>query len=74
MQILYHYPRVVDQNSRAAMKHVLTQIQDGTLARRWIAETEAGMPEFKRMKQADHNHPIEKVGNELGGGMDWMEV
>ena len=66
-------PRVVDQNSRAAMKQVLTEIQDGTFARRWIAENEAGMPEFKRMMQADLNHPIEKVGNELRGRMDWLE-
>ena len=66
-------PRVVDENSRAAMKQVLTEIQDGTFARNWIAENEAGMPEFKRMMNADLEHPIEKVGAELRGRMDWLE-
>jgi len=66
-------PRVVDANSRAAMKQVLTEIQDGTFARNWIAENEAGMPEFKRMMNADLEHPIEKVGANLRGRMDWLE-
>ena len=66
-------PRVVDAASRAAMKDVLTDIQDGTFARNWIAENENGMPEFKRMMQADLEHPIEKVGADLRGRMDWLE-
>jgi len=66
-------PRVVDDASRAAMKAVLTDIQDGTFARNWIAESENGMPEFKRMMQADLDHPIEKVGADLRGRMDWLE-
>ena len=66
-------PRVVDENSRKQMKAVLNDIQDGTFARNWIAENEAGMPEFKRMMQADLEHPIEKVGAELRSRMDWLE-
>jgi ketol-acid reductoisomerase len=66
-------PRVVDANSRKQMKSVLNDIQDGTFARNWIAENEAGMPEFKRMMEADLEHPIEKVGAELRGRMDWLE-
>jgi ketol-acid reductoisomerase len=65
-------PRVVDDSSRAAMKAVLTDIQDGTFARNWIAENEAGMPEFKRRMQADLDHPIEEVGRQLRGRMDWL--
>jgi ketol-acid reductoisomerase len=65
-------PRVVDEASRAAMKAILTDIQDGTFARNWIAESENGMPEFKRMMQADLDHPIEKVGADLRGRMDWL--
>ena len=65
-------PRVVDDNSRAKMKDVLTDIQNGTFARNWIAENEAGMPEFKRMMQADLDHPIEKVGADLRSRMDWL--
>ncbi|MGI9220968.1 MAG: ketol-acid reductoisomerase [Woeseiaceae bacterium] len=66
-------PRVVDDNSRAAMKTVLTEIQDGTFAKNWIAENEAGMPEFKRKMNADLEHPIEKVGADLRSRMDWLE-
>ncbi len=65
-------PRVVDDASRAAMKDVLTEIQDGTFARNWIAENENGMPEFKAKMQADLNHPIEDVGRKLRGRMDWL--
>lgn len=66
-------PRVVDDASRAAMKAILTDIQDGSFAREWIAEAEKGMPEFKRRMQADLDHPIEKVGADLRGRMDWLE-
>ena len=66
-------PRVVDDNSRAAMKAILGDIQDGTFARNWIKENENGMPEFKRMMQADLDHPIEKVGKDLRSRMDWLE-
>ena len=66
-------PRVVDSSSRAAMKDILHEIQDGTFARNWIAENENGMPEFKRLMEADLQHPIEKVGADLRGRMDWLE-
>ena len=65
-------PRVVDASSRAAMKDVLKDIQDGTFAKNWIAENEAGMPEFKTKMQADLDHPIEEVGRQLRGRMDWL--
>jgi ketol-acid reductoisomerase len=66
-------PRVVDEGSRAAMKAILDEIQDGTFARNWIAEYEAGMPEFNRKMSADLEHPIEKVGAGLRNRMDWLE-
>ncbi len=66
-------PRVVDEASRAAMRSILAEIQDGTFARNWIAENEQGMPEFKRMMQSDLDHPIEKVGADLRSRMDWLQ-
>ncbi|NIV18142.1 MAG: ketol-acid reductoisomerase [Woeseiaceae bacterium] len=66
-------PRVVDDKSRAAMKAILQDIQDGTFARNWIAENEAGMPEFRKRMQADLDHPIEEVGADLRSRMDWLE-
>jgi ketol-acid reductoisomerase len=65
-------PRVVGTSSRAAMKDILEDIQDGTFARNWIAENENGMPVFKAKMQADLEHPIEKVGKNLRGRMDWL--
>jgi ketol-acid reductoisomerase len=66
-------PRVVDANSRARMKEILDEIQDGTFARNWIAETHSGQRDFRRLMQEDLDHPIEKVGAELRGRMDWLE-
>lgn len=66
-------PRVVDEQSRAAMRDILAEIQDGTFARQWVAENEAGMPEFKRQMNADLEHPIEAVGKALRSRMDWLE-
>ena len=66
-------PRVIDDHARAKMKDVLTDIQDGTFARRWIEENEAGQPEYQKRMQADLDHPIEAVGKQLRAQMDWLE-
>jgi ketol-acid reductoisomerase len=66
-------PRVVDASSREAMRAVLKEIQDGTFARDWIAENDAGMPRFRELMQKDLEHPIEKVGADLRSRMDWLE-
>lgn len=65
-------PRVVNEQARAEMKRILQDIQDGAFARQWIAEYRKGMPDFKRMMQEDLEHPIEKVGADLRGRMDWL--
>src|SRR6188472_670367 len=49
---------IVDANTRAQMKKVLTEILDGTFARQWIAEYAAGNANYKALKQADLDHPI----------------
>ena len=66
-------PRVVDEHARKRMQDILNDIQDGTFARNWIDENKAGQPEYKRMMDADLNHPIEKVGADLRARMDWLE-
>jgi ketol-acid reductoisomerase len=55
------------------MQAVLDDIQDGTFAKRWIEENKAGQPEYKRLMNADLEHPIEKVGADLRSRMDWLE-
>jgi ketol-acid reductoisomerase len=67
-------PRIVDDATKARMKDVLTDIQDGTFARNWIAEYQAGLPNYKRLKQADLEHPIEQVGAKLRARMPWLST
>lgn len=66
-------PKVVTSDTKAAMKQVLTDIQDGTFAKEWIAECEAGKPNFKRMEAEGEAHQIEKVGTELRSMMSWLK-
>ena len=63
---------MIDDDTRAQMKKVLTEIQDGTFARQWIAENAAGNANYKAMKQADLDHPIEAVGKQLRANMTWL--
>ncbi len=65
-------PRIVDAATKQRMKTILTEIQDGTFARNWTAEYKAGLPNYQRLKQADLDHPIEKVGAELRKKMTWL--
>ncbi len=66
-------PRVIDAHVRGKMREVLTDIQDGTFAKNWVAESESGGSEFKRKMNEDLEHPIEQVGATLRGRMDWLE-
>ena len=65
-------PRVIGPQVREAMQQVLREIQDGTFADRWIAENEAGSPEFKKMREAGRDHQIEKVGASLRKAMPFL--
>ncbi|RMH93102.1 ketol-acid reductoisomerase [Lysobacter pythonis] len=66
-------PYVIDAHAKARMKKILEEIQDGTFARQWIAEYAAGNPQYKAMKQADLDHPIEAVGKKLRAAMEWLD-
>jgi ketol-acid reductoisomerase len=62
----YHAgPRIVTEETKAAMRALLADIQNGTFAEEWIEENYQGRPNFKRMRAADGEHPIEQVGREL---------
>ena len=67
-------PRVIDAGTKARMKDVLKDIQDGTFARNWIAEYNAGLPNYKKFKQADLEHPVEQVGAKLRARMPWLQA
>ena len=66
-------PRVINSAVKDEMKRILTEIQDGTFARRWVAEDEAGRPEFTKLREEGAAHPIEQVGKDLRGMMSWVD-
>jgi ketol-acid reductoisomerase len=66
--------RVIGEESRAAMKQLLTEIQSGDFAREWIAENRAGQENFKRMRAEQAGHQVETVGQELRSQMDWIDT
>ena len=66
-------PRIITDATRQEMKKILAEIQSGQFAREWLAEHRGGGANFARMRQADANHLIEKVGPELRAMMPWSE-
>ena len=66
-------PRIITDATRQEMKKILAEIQSGQFARDWLAEHRGGGANFARMRQADANHLIEKVGPELRAMMPWSE-
>jgi ketol-acid reductoisomerase len=55
------------------MKQILAEIKDGGFARRWIAENQAGRPEFERMRRTEKSQPIEEVGARLRQMMSFVQ-
>src|SRR5271163_2127196 len=65
--------RVIGEESRAAMKQILGEIQSGEFAREWIAENRAGGESFDRMRKEAAGHQVEEVGKDLRGMMPWID-
>jgi ketol-acid reductoisomerase len=65
-------PRVTE-GAKAAMKDVLTDIQSGSFAERWIAVQDAGGGEFQEMREQDKHHQIEQVGADLRAQMPFLK-
>jgi ketol-acid reductoisomerase len=65
--------RVVGEESRAAMKEILGEIQSGEFAREWIAENRAGGESLARMREEGAKHEVESVGKELRDMMPWID-
>jgi ketol-acid reductoisomerase len=64
---------VIDDHARENMEQVLEAVQDGTFAREWIAENQAGRPSYTQLRQAEKDHEIEAVGAELRALFAWAE-
>jgi len=65
--------RIITERTRKEMKKILKEIQKGRFAKEWIAENEAGRPNFNKLLQEGDNHPIEAVGKQLREMMPWMK-
>ncbi len=65
-------PKIITDDTKKAMKQVLTDIQNGTFAKNWILENQVNRPFFNKMRTMEAQHPIEKVGKELRSMMSWL--
>jgi len=66
-------PRVIDARVKENMKQILAEIKDGSFAARFIADQDAGAPEFKALRAKGETHIIETVGRELRKLMSWVK-
>jgi ketol-acid reductoisomerase len=57
---------------KAEMKKILTEIQDGSFAQEWVAESESGRKRYKELQARGKEHQIERVGEHLRGMMPWI--
>src|SRR6187455_405955 len=66
-------PRIITPETKKVMKQILTDIQSGEFAKKWIDENENGLPNFKKLREQDRNHPIEIVGSKLRDMMPFLD-
>jgi ketol-acid reductoisomerase len=67
-------PRVIDEHVKQNMRQILAEIQDGSFAARFIADQDAGAPEFQALRAQGEQHPIEATGRKLRGLMSWVNA
>jgi ketol-acid reductoisomerase len=66
-------PRIITEQTKAEMKRILTEIQNGEFAREFILENQAGAPTLKAKRRIGREHPIEVVGENLRSMMSWIK-
>jgi len=66
-------PRVIDERVKEEMRRILGEIRSGEFAREWIAEDDAGRPNFTKWREQGAAHPIEETGRKLRGMMSWVD-
>jgi ketol-acid reductoisomerase len=66
-------PRIIDASVKQRMVDVLADIRSGAFAARFIADQDAGGPEFERLRADGEQHPIESTGRELRKLMSWVK-
>ncbi len=66
-------PRIITEETRAEMKKILREVENGSFATEWILENQAGRPMYNAMLDASEEHLIEKIGKELRAMMPWIK-
>ena len=66
-------PRIITAETKAAMKQVLAEIQDGTFAKKWLLENQCGRPQFNAMRRRAAATQAEQVGTQLRGMMSFLK-
>jgi ketol-acid reductoisomerase len=66
-------PRIVNDQTRTEMKKILAEIKSGQFAKKWIAENQAGRPEFEKMRRKEQEQKLEQVGAELRKMMPFVD-
>src|ERR1700720_4249146 len=66
-------PQIITEETRRTMRHMLEKIQNGEFARKWIAENEAGRPEFSASRRKERRQLIEEVGSRLRANMQFLD-
>jgi ketol-acid reductoisomerase len=67
-------PRVITEATKAEMKKILSEIQQGQFDKEWVLENAAGTTSFKAMRRRGAEHPIEQVGERLRAMMPWIKA
>ena len=65
-------PRVINESVKEEMRRILKEVQDGSFAREWILENQAGRPVYHALERKGQAHQIEEVGKKLRGMMSWL--
>ncbi len=66
-------PKIVTEDTKNAMREALRRIQQGEFAKEWMDEYASGGKNFQKLRDADANHPVEQVGNQLRAMMSWIK-
>ncbi len=66
-------PRLIDERVKEEMRRILGEIRSGEFAREWIAEDDAGRPNFTKWRRQAAANPIEETGRKLRGMMSWVD-
>jgi ketol-acid reductoisomerase len=66
-------PRIINERVKDEMRRILGEIQSGEFAREWIAEDDAGRPNFTKWRAQAAQHPIEETGRRLRSMMSWVD-